>query len=397
MFAVKLVESQTLDPVWLHMLVVGSLPMNAVALLERGKVVLFAGTCSVAAYLFACVAFGAGHIRHEGAGMRRVYVAGTAGWTRSAVRDLRLGTIDGKTAGVLPLRHTHSAEHDELLGEIESFGWESPNPDISFGCGDFPAFGWSAGYATGRVRFEFGMEGRRFPVKIYGESAGGAGFFLLLKNLTYTLAYNGSSSRIAEALESCTGCQDGLVIDSSDDSLDAAIYKVSIEGHDDAEYSAESAAERLSLFSSEDRLAAAKLLSKVENGGGETAAVVEVNDIETTAAMFSACYDAPTSAFSGRLTPYVCGSVGGNLVDVSGNTLWSFAYRARGGVNYTLTPRVSVNLEAFVHKVPGEVRYRRFVVEHVLGDTHADQGSNFADVALKLSYFGGNLGLRLEF
>lgn len=373
--------------------------MNAVALLDKGKVALFACACSAAACLFACVAFGVGRIEHKGAGTRRVYVVGTAGWARSSVRDLKLGTIDGKTAGVLPLRHTHSAEHDELLAEIESFDWESPNPDISFGCGDFPALGWSAGYATGRMRFEFGMEGRRFPVKINDESAGGAGFFLLLKNLTYALAYNGSSSSIAEALESCTGCQDGLVIDPSDDSLDieTAIYKVSVDGHDDAEYNAESAAERLALFSSEDRLTAAKLLSKAVDGVGEVSAVVEVNDVETTAAMFSACYDAPTSAFSGRLTPYACGSVGGNLVDISGNALWSLAYRARLGVNYVLTQRVSVNLEAFVHKVPSEVRYRRFVVEHVLGDAQADRGSDFADVALKLSYFGGNLGLRLEF
>ncbi|ACM49706.1 P44/Msp2 family outer membrane protein [Anaplasma marginale] len=379
------------------MLVVESLPMRAVILLGRGKVALFAGACSVAVCLFACVASGAVHIGHKGAGTRRVYVAGTAGWARSAVRDLRLGTIDGKTAGVLPLSHTHGAEHAELVEDITSFDWKSPNPDISFGCGDFPALGWSAGYATGRVRFEFGMEGRRFPVKIDGESAGGAGFFLLLKNLTYALAYNGSTSSLAEALESCTGCQGGLVIYPSDDSLDTAIYKVSVEGHDDTEYSAERAAERLALFSREDRLAAAKLLSKAADGIGEVSAVVEVNDIETTAAMFSACYDAPARAFSGRLTPYVCGSVGGNLVDVSGNILWKLAYRARLGVNYMLTQRVSVNLEAFVHKVPGEVRYRKFVVEHVLGDTYADQGSNFADVALKLSYSGCNLGLKLEF
>nr|ABB86349.1 OMP5 [Anaplasma marginale str. St. Maries] len=372
------------------MLVVESLPMRAVILLGRGKVALFAGACSVAVCLFACVASGAVHIGHKGAGTRRVYVAGTAGWARSAVRDLRLGTIDGKTAGVLPLSHTHGAEHAELVGEITSFDWKSPNPDISFGCGDFPALGWSAGYTTGRVRFEFGMEGRRFPVKIDGESAGGAGFFLLLKNLTYALAYNGSASSLAEALESCTGCQGGLSIDSS---TSTAMYKMSMYGYDDAEY----AAEQLALFSSEDRLAAAKLLSKVENGGGETAAVVEVNEIETTAAMFSACYDAPARAFSGRLTPYVCGSVGGNLVDVSGNILWKLAYRARLGVNYMLTQKVSVNLEAFVHKVPGEVRYRKFVVEHVLGDIYADQGSNFADVSLKLSYSGCNLGLKLEF
>ncbi|KAF2282197.1 hypothetical protein GH714_043021 [Hevea brasiliensis] len=334
--------------------------MNAVALLDKGKVALFACACSAAACLFACVAFGAGRIEHKGAGTRRVYVVGTAGWARSSVRDLKLGTIDGKTAGVLPLRHTHSAEHDELLAEIESFDWESPNPDISFGCGDFPALGWSAGYATGRMRFEFGMEGRRFPVKINDESAGGAGFFLLLKNLTYALAYNGSSSSIAEALESCTGCQDGLVIDPSDDSLDieTAIYKVSVDG-------------TMTL----------SITPRVQRNGLHCLA---------------ARIDSPRLSCSAKQWT-VSESVGGNLVDISGNALWSLAYRARLGVNYVLTQRVSVNLEAFVHKVPGEVRYRRFVVEHVLGDAQADRGSDFADVALKLSYFGGNLGLRLEF
>ncbi|ACZ48900.1 outer membrane protein 5 [Anaplasma centrale str. Israel] len=368
--------------------------MNVVAL-WREKVPPVAGVCAVVACLPVCFAFGAGRrIDRDSADLRRVYVAGTASWTHSMVRGLRLGTIDGKTAGVLPMSRSQSTEHTELLKEAASFDWESPNPDIDFGCGEFPSFGWSAGYATGNVRVEFGMEGKRFPAKINGEPGNGAGFFLLLKNLTYALAYNGNSGNIAEALESCTGCQKGLAIDSSDDSLGTAMYKISMYGHDDARY----AAERLVLFSSKDRLTAAKLLiDKMIGGGGEPSAVVEINDIEITAVMLSACYDAPSRTSSGRLTPYVCGSVGGNLVDVSGNILWKLAYRARLGVNYMLTQRVSVNLEAFVHKVPGEVRYRKFVVEHVLGDTYADQGSNFADVALKLSYSGCNLGLKLEF
>ncbi|MCU7611103.1 P44/Msp2 family outer membrane protein [Anaplasma capra] len=352
---------------------------------KSGKILLLVSICSIITYPLCCSASRTTSLRRGNMGTHHAYLAFTTGWARSVVRDFRLGTIDGKTEGILPFGQNRNVE----LG-AENFNWATPDPEIDFGYGEIPSVGWSIGYAAGNKRFEFGVEKRRFAAKINGESDQ-EGLFMLLKGLTYALAYYGHNvTRVADALENCIGCQDGLFIDSPNG---WATYKVSTYGDDDAKH----AAEKLAEFSSEDRLAAAKLLvGNVESGGGEVSEIVEISELEATAAMLSVCYDAPVRTLSGRVTPYVCGGAGGSLIDVSGNTIWKLAYRMRGGVSCKFTPKISLNLEAFFHSVPDRTLYRKFAVERALGDINY-QSDDPVEVAFNLSYLGGNLGVRIAF
>ncbi|KJV69414.1 P44/Msp2 family outer membrane protein [Candidatus Neoehrlichia procyonis] len=114
----------------------------------------------------------------------------------------------------------------------------------------------------------------------------------------------------------------------------------------------------------------------------------EINNITTVSLMANACYDIPVHDMS--LVPYVCAGIGSNLVNTTKDSLTpKFAYQAKAGVSYTITPEVSLTVGGFYHGIIG-TKYEKLHVDNATGLT--DKTSATAEFGL--SYFGGELGVR---
>ncbi|UTO55777.1 P44/Msp2 family outer membrane protein [Neoehrlichia mikurensis] len=116
----------------------------------------------------------------------------------------------------------------------------------------------------------------------------------------------------------------------------------------------------------------------------------EINNITTISLMANACYDIPMHDIS--LIPYVCAGLGSNFVNITKDSLITkFAYQAKAGVSYAVTPEVSLTVGGFYHGVIG-TKYEDLHVNYSLLAAPASKTSATAEFGL--SYFGGELGVR---
>ncbi|AHX05147.1 P44/Msp2 family outer membrane protein [Ehrlichia chaffeensis] len=121
--------------------------------------------------------------------------------------------------------------------------------------------------------------------------------------------------------------------------------------------------------------------------------VMRNDGVVITSIMFNGCYDIPLKDL--EVSPYVCVGVGGDFIEFFDALHIKLAYQGKLGINYHLSTKASVFIDGYYHKVIGN-QFNNLNVQHVV-DLSTDPKPVYAVATLNISYFGGEIGIRLTF
>ncbi|MGN7618837.1 MAG: P44/Msp2 family outer membrane protein [Ehrlichia sp.] len=125
-----------------------------------------------------------------------------------------------------------------------------------------------------------------------------------------------------------------------------------------------------------------KKFTVMRNGGISIASVI-----------FNGCYDVPLN-ISG-MSPYICVGIGGDFIEFFDVLHIKPACQGKLGISYSLSPKSSLFIGGYYHKVIGK-QFNNLSVQHVVElDTRPSIASVVA--TLNVGYFGGEIGMRLIF
>ena len=121
--------------------------------------------------------------------------------------------------------------------------------------------------------------------------------------------------------------------------------------------------------------------------------VMRNNGVSIASVMFNACYDIPLGRLG--LSPYVCAGIGGDFIEFFDALHIKPAYQCKLGLNYSLSFKANLFIDGYYHKVIGE-QFNNLNVQHVV-DLETGPKATSAVATLNVSYFGGEIGMRLMF
>ncbi|KJV63477.1 MULTISPECIES: P44/Msp2 family outer membrane protein [Ehrlichia] len=117
------------------------------------------------------------------------------------------------------------------------------------------------------------------------------------------------------------------------------------------------------------------------------------NGISIASVMMNSCYDFSFSNL--KISPYVCVGIGGDFIEFFEATYIKFACQGKIGINYTISPSISIFTDGYYHKVINN-QFKNLHVKYpyILKDSPK---ITFATAKLNIGYFGGEVGMRFIF
>nr|ABO36250.1 Omp-1-10 [Ehrlichia ewingii] len=120
--------------------------------------------------------------------------------------------------------------------------------------------------------------------------------------------------------------------------------------------------------------------------------VMRNDGVSIVSFMFNGCYDFPLGIL--EISPYICAGIGGDFIEFFDALHIKPAYQGKLGLNYPLFSKVSLFIDGYYHKVIGQ-QFKHLNVQHVVTLDTPKIASVVA--TLDVSYFGGEIGMRLIF
>ncbi|MCZ6902215.1 MAG: P44/Msp2 family outer membrane protein [Rickettsia endosymbiont of Ixodes persulcatus] len=117
------------------------------------------------------------------------------------------------------------------------------------------------------------------------------------------------------------------------------------------------------------------------------------NGISIASVMMNSCYDFSFNNLN--ILPYVCVGIGGDFIEFFEATYIKFACQGKIGINYTISPSISIFTDGYYHKVINN-QFKNLHVKY----PHTLKNSpkiTFATAKLNIGYLGGEIGMRFIF
>ncbi|GAT77772.1 Map1-related protein [Ehrlichia ruminantium] len=115
--------------------------------------------------------------------------------------------------------------------------------------------------------------------------------------------------------------------------------------------------------------------------------------ISIASVMLNGCYDLPFSNF--KISSYACIGIGGDFIEFFEAMKVKFAYQAKLGISYYISPSVNLFADTYYHKSVGnQFKNLRVQYAHTLRLTPIFTS---AIAKLNIGYFGGEVGFRFIF
>ncbi|QGR02928.1 P44/Msp2 family outer membrane protein [Ehrlichia ruminantium] len=116
--------------------------------------------------------------------------------------------------------------------------------------------------------------------------------------------------------------------------------------------------------------------------------------VSITSVMFSGCYDLLLNNDL-KISSYACAGIGGDFIEFFNAIKIKFAYQAKLGISYSLSPSVHVFADTYYHKSVGN-QFKNLRVQYAHTFKYAPFFTS-AEASLNVGYFGGELGFRFIF
>ena len=131
--------------------------------------------------------------------------------------------------------------------------------------------------------------------------------------------------------------------------------------------------------------------SSPQSGGKYT--VMRNDGVSITSVIFNGCYDLSLEDL--EISPYVCIGIGGDFIEFFDALHIKLAYQGKLGISYSFSTRSSLFIDGYYHQVIGN-QFNNLNVQHVV-ELHDAPKATSAIATLNVSYFGGEVGIRLMF
>ncbi|AAZ68936.1 P44/Msp2 family outer membrane protein [Ehrlichia canis] len=128
------------------------------------------------------------------------------------------------------------------------------------------------------------------------------------------------------------------------------------------------------------------------NDNGEYT-VMRNDGVSITSVIFNGCYDLSLKEL--EISPYVCIGIGGDFIEFFDALHIKLAYQGKLGISYSFSTRTNLFIDCYYHRVIGN-QFNNLNVQHVVELTEAPKATS-AIATLNVSYFGGEVGIRLMF
>ena len=134
--------------------------------------------------------------------------------------------------------------------------------------------------------------------------------------------------------------------------------------------------------------------SNPSNSGSSGKYTVMRNDgVSITSVIFNGCYDLSLKEL--EISPYVCIGIGGDFIEFFDALHIKLAYQGKLGISYSFSTRTNLFIDGYYHRVIGN-QFNNLNVQHVTELAEAPKATS-AIATLNVSYFGGEVGIRLMF
>ncbi|AHX05091.1 P44/Msp2 family outer membrane protein [Ehrlichia japonica] len=117
------------------------------------------------------------------------------------------------------------------------------------------------------------------------------------------------------------------------------------------------------------------------------------NGISIASVMMNSCYDFSFNNL--KISPYVCVGIGGDFIEFFEATYIKFACQSKIGINYIISPSISIFTDGYYHKVINN-QFKNLHVKYPYTLKNSPTITS-ATVKLNLGYFGGEVGMRFIF
>ncbi|KJV69420.1 P44/Msp2 family outer membrane protein [Candidatus Neoehrlichia procyonis] len=136
------------------------------------------------------------------------------------------------------------------------------------------------------------------------------------------------------------------------------------------------------------------------DSGSKKYFIIKNSNIVVASTMINACYDFALDSLSNvrEISPYLCAGVGGSFVKVFNSQHIKFAYQAKAGVSYFISPSVAIFADGYYEGILNN-KFRNFSSYNHESNTSSSMNfdHNVIYATLDFNYFGAEVGVRFTF
>ncbi|KJV69419.1 P44/Msp2 family outer membrane protein [Candidatus Neoehrlichia procyonis] len=131
------------------------------------------------------------------------------------------------------------------------------------------------------------------------------------------------------------------------------------------------------------------------DSSGKKYFIIKNSNIVVASTMINACYDfAPDSLGNvGEISPYLCAGIGGSFMKAFDSQYVKFAYQAKAGVSYFISPSVAIFVDGYYEGILNN-KFKDLHYNYYYSTSSTSPLSNIISATLDFNYFGGEIGVK---